>query len=161
MLIVRRVMSCYFTLPVELKPHSIELSFHISYVLYCPLLGRNISLYSSIFSRQSKRVPSHWVNHLFSFKLIISCQDIADSIYSNMPHVYVSRWIRKLAQNIQFLFFIIYLLSWLLLFPLVLPFRVNFFKLIGEWLKFEVYKFVIRGFPPLIDDHNLIQRLII
>ena len=134
-LIIAGVMSSQFSIPIKLEADTVELVLHVRNVLHGPLLRRYVTLYGSIFSRQAERVPAHGIYHTLPLLLVISCEDVAYGVDPHMPHVYVSRWIGKLSENIH-LFFelgITFHLLFLCL-PCLLPLPVNLLEFIGERL---------------------------
>lgn len=132
-LIIAGVMRSQFSIPIKLKSHTVQLLFHVRYVLHCPLLRRYVSLYGSILSRQAKRVPAHRIDNILPLLLVISRKNIAYGVDPHMPHVYVSRWIGELSKYVH-LFIglrISFPLPYLCL-PCLLPPPVNLLELIGE-----------------------------
>lgn len=129
MFVISGFMRGQLTIPVKGEAQAIKLRFHLCYILKGPVFRMHLTLNGCVLSWKTKRVPAHWVNHIFPFLAIVAGQDIAYSVHSNMSHVNVSGRVWKLPKNIKF--FIHFLLLFSAFFsPYLLPFLVNILKLI-------------------------------
>ena len=72
MLVIGRLMSGKFPVPVEVKAHRIELALHVSYIFDCPFLRRDRALNGSILCGKAERVPSHWVDYMLTLLLVVT-----------------------------------------------------------------------------------------
>ena len=122
----------YFPVPVIAQAHGVQLAIHIGNIFFGPLGRRRLVFDSRIFSRQAKGIPTNGMQYIIPMHGLKPCNDITDRIVAHMPHVQVSRRIRKHFQTIVFWFaFVFCHFIYFFFSPFFLPFAFDTGKIIA------------------------------
>lgn len=126
------VAGAHLTIPVVAETDFIHLLTVVVDVFLCGDSRMCSGLDSILLRWKSVGVVAHRVKHVKTFQTLVTSEDIRCDISERMAHVKTcSRRIRKHIQNIKFRFIVVYLnLINLVLTPVLLPFFLDFFKII-------------------------------
>ena len=67
-----------------------------------PGSGGHVILDGGIFSRQTKRIPAHRLQHMITPQLVETCQHIANGVIAYMAHMQLAGWVGKHRQAVIF-----------------------------------------------------------
>ena len=70
----------------------------------CPLGGGSFVLDGRIFSGQSKRIPAHGVEYIFTLHALIARNNIGYCVIAHMTHVQLAAGVGEHGEAIKFLF---------------------------------------------------------
>ena len=89
-----------FGLPVITQPQPAHLAAHVVDVFERPLAGRGVVLERRVFSRQSKGIPAHGMEHVVALHPHVASQGIANGVVAHVAHVQLAGGIRQHFQHV-------------------------------------------------------------
>ena len=124
--------SGYLSIPVIRKTKLFKLQAHFFYIIPGPDIRMYSVLYSCVFGRKAKRVPSHGMQDVISVHLFKPCHHVSYRVISYMPHMELSRRIREhLEAVIFFLGLIFFGVEAVVFLPIFLPFLFYLFETVS------------------------------
>src|ERR1700688_2520504 len=100
--VIFRLARGNFPPPVKAEPKAPQHSLKFRNVVVSPGSRVSIVLYRRVFSRQTKSVPSHRMQHVESAHALHPRHYIANRVVAHVPHVHRARGIRQHFQHVVF-----------------------------------------------------------
>ena len=104
-LVVVRICSIDFTVPVVREAKRIDLAFEVGNVFCCEFRWVISCIHSVLLCRQAKGIPSHWVKDIVTLSTFETAEDISRCVAFWVSYVKTrSRWVREHVKRIKLRF---------------------------------------------------------
>ena len=131
--IIFRIAGGKFARPVDRQAKRLHLRAHIGDIAIGPIFGVAAYCHRGVFSRHSKRIPAHRVQHIMPGADFMAGNHIAHCVIAHMAHMDPPRRIGKHLKHVIFWFALIACgREDASVFPALLPFRFYFTRLIAH-----------------------------
>ncbi len=130
--VVVRVASAHFAVPVETETNLVELFAIVVNILESGDFWVLTCLDGILLCGKSVSIVAHRIQHIETLQTLVACIYVACYVAKRVTYVQTcSRWVREHVQNVEFLFLFVFnnVVS-LLLHPALLPFLFNLSEIV-------------------------------